>query len=229
MSRISCRRLSTPKPSIVITPPPEDSPNDPHPPPVLDADAVAWLAELESNVLDVRDSLLTAKIAQAHHANSGRAPDPDFKVGDRVMLATAHRRRDYMQAKDGRVAKFMPRFDGPYEVLKAFPHSSIYTLRLPPGAKNHPTFHASQLRAFVPNDDEMFPSRKLAQPGPIVTENGTTEYFIDRTIDERRWGRGRQYLVRWTGYGPEADLWLPRSSLLDTEALDNWEQALPSE
>lgn len=195
----------------------------PTPPPILEADVMAFMAGLEADILDARDSLLTAKISQAHHANSSRAPDPQFKVGDRVMLATAHRRRDFMQAKDGRVAKFMPRFDGPYDILKAYPTSSIYTLRMPPGSKNHPTFHSSQLRAFVENDDSMFPSRKLAQPGPIVTSEGTTEYFIDKIIDERKWGRGHQYLVRWSGYGPESDLWLPGANLVDTIALDAWE------
>jgi hypothetical protein len=50
------------------------------------------------------------------------------------------------------------------------------------------------------------------------------EYFVEKIIDERPRGRGRQYLVRWKGYGPEADLWLPRSELLETEALALWEK-----
>ena len=41
-------------------------------------------------------------------------------------------------------------------------------------------------------------------------------------MDERTRGRGKQYLVRWIGYGPESDLWLPRSELLGTQALENW-------
>ena len=47
-------------------------------------------------------------------------PDPVFKAGKKVRLATAHRRRDYIQGKDGRVAKFMTRYDGPYVIFKAF-------------------------------------------------------------------------------------------------------------
>ena len=43
-----------------------------------------------------------------------------FQSGKKVLLATAHRRRDYIQGKDGRVAKFMTRYDGPYMILKAF-------------------------------------------------------------------------------------------------------------
>ncbi|GLB36665.1 hypothetical protein LshimejAT787_0309520 [Lyophyllum shimeji] len=36
-------------------------------------------------------------------------------------------------------------------------------------------------------------------PGPIVTEDGEEEYFVDRVIDKRVRGVGKQYLVRWRG------------------------------
>jgi Chromo (CHRromatin Organisation MOdifier) domain len=166
--------------------------------------------------------MLAAKITQAHHSKQHRDPDPEFAVNDHVMLATARRRRDYMQAKDGRVAKFMPRFDGPYEVLEAYPESSTYKLALPHASKQCPSFHVSQLRPYIENDAELFPARELARPGPIVTEADTTEYFIEYILDERPRGRGKQYLVRWVGYGPDADLWIPCSELLETEALDKW-------
>jgi hypothetical protein len=164
---------------------------------------------LTNDLLEARDSLTAAKISQAHHANKERAPDREFEVGDRVLLATAHRRRDYMQKKDGRVAKFMPRFDGPFEVTTAFPEASTYTLHLPDSSRTHRTFHSSLLRPHIENNDELFPSRALERPGPIVTEDGEVEYYIDEIIDERTCGRGKQYLVQWMGYGPESDLWLP--------------------
>lgn len=210
-------------PTITVSPP-----NDP---PSISADILSpdaisarrTLEQLETDLLDAKDSLVCAKISQAHQANKSRSPDPVFAVGDRVMLATAHRRRDYIRARDGRVAKFMPRFDGPYEILKAFPDSSLYTLRLPENSKLCPSFHASQLRPFLANNDDLFPHRRLARPGPIVTPSGSEEYFIDRILDERPRGRGKQYLVRWLGYGPDSDLWLPGRELADSEALDAWE------
>ena len=33
------------------------------------------------------------------------------------------------------------------------------------------------------------------------------------------------YLVRWLGYGPEDDEWLPRADMRNTAALDVWENA----
>jgi hypothetical protein len=127
-----------------------------------------------------------------------------------------------MQKNSGRVAKFMPCFDGPFVITRANPSKSAYTLELPNEPERFPTFHALLLRKFVPNDDDLFPSRKLVQPGPVVTENGCEEWLIERILDERVCGRGQQYLVRWQGCGSEEDRWLPGRELVDTEALDNW-------
>lgn len=187
----------------------------------LDADAL--FQRIQISLADAQDSLTAAKISQAHCVNASRSPDPSFLVGDQVLLSTENRRRDYIQRKDGRAAKFMPRFDGPFIVKRAFPDSSLYTLEMPGTARVHPTFHVSLLRKFVSNNADLFPLRERSIPGPVLTDEGRTEFFIDRIVDERRRGRGKQYLVRWTGEGPEGDLWLPRSELVNAECLDKWE------
>ncbi len=71
---------------------------------------------------------------------------------------------------------------------------STYTLDIP-SSSAFPTFHASLLRKFVPNDPELFPSHKFSEPGPILTANGLEEHFVDCVVDERKRGRGKQYLV----------------------------------
>jgi hypothetical protein len=129
-----------------------------------------------------------------------------------------------MQSKDKRVAKLMPHFDGLYRITQAFPDNSTYHLQLPPTSKAHPNFHASQLQPFLANNDESYPGRMRAMPGPIVTSEGNTEYFIDKLLDCCPRGRGKQYLVQWVGYGPEHNMWLPRSELLETEALEIFER-----
>jgi hypothetical protein len=68
----------------------------------------------------------------------------------------------------------------------------------------------------------LFPSRELARPGPVLSPEGLEEYHVQQIIDSRKRGRGYQYLVRWTGYGPEHDRWLPGRELEDCEALDKW-------
>jgi len=181
------------------------------------------ISQLEHDVMEAQDNLLAAKAAQASSTNAHRTNSIVFKAGDRVMLATKNRRRDYMQKGDKRVAKFMPRYDGPYVILEAHPQFSTYTLDLPNSPNIFPTFHVSQLRPYHENDATLFPSREQPRPGPVVTEDGQLENFIDRIIDERRVGRGKKYLVRWVGYGEEDDEWLSRRELEDCEALDVWE------
>lgn len=91
------------------------------------------------------------------------------------MLSTFHRRRDYTQRGDNRVAKFMVRWDGPYRVLHVHPNSSVYTLDLPSTMKIFRTFHSSLLKRFIANDDTLFPARALPRPGPVGTQGGVDE------------------------------------------------------
>jgi hypothetical protein len=174
--------------------------------------------------MEAQDNLLAAKASQATQVNKHRSPALDLHVGDKVMLSTKHRRCEYMQKGDKRVAKFMPRFDGPYTILDAHPETSTYTLDLPNSPNIFPTFHSSQLRTFHANDTALFPSRDLPRPGPVVTEDRQLKTFIERIIDEKKVGRGKWYLVRWVGFGADEDEWLPRRDLEDCEALDVWEQ-----
>ena len=122
------------------------TPNSPVPP-MSDGEDVAHsiMERLMTDILKVRDSLTAAKISQAHHANKECSPDPTFKIRDKVLLTTAHHQRDYMQKKDGHIVKFMPHFNGPFEVMAAFPKSLTYTLRLPDSSKIVHTFHSSLL------------------------------------------------------------------------------------
>jgi hypothetical protein len=183
--------------------------------------AKAMMERIKAVVDEAKDNMLIAKIAQAHAANKHRGKDDVFAIGDKVMLCTFNRRREYKKKHEKRSAKFFPRFDGPYRVVCAHPTFSAYEIDIP-NSRIFPVFHASHLRRFIANDPTLFPSREYARPGPIVTEDGVEEYGVERIIDSRRRGRGWSYLVRWEGYGPEEDTWLPGSELADCEALDRW-------
>lgn len=189
----------------------------------LDAKAAAdLLSNIETDVMEAQDNMLLAKTDQAYHANKGRSPENVYKVGDRVLLSTFHRRREFMQRGDHRVAKFMVRYDGPFRVVQAWPDSSAYTLDLPDGLHIFPTFHASLLRPFIANNDDLFPSRAHEEPGPVVTPDGSHEHVVERVIDRRRRGRGWQYLVTWKGYGPDHNQWMPGREIDDLAALDTY-------
>jgi hypothetical protein len=177
------------------------------------------IADCESQA---KDALIVARVSQAHFANLHRAPEREYKVGDKVLLSTTHRRKEYKDGDKTRVAKFICRFDGPYTVISAFPETSTYTLDLPNSPRTFNTFHSSQLRQFIPNDDARFPGRKVTLQNPIYNEFGEAEFVLDKIIAERRVGRGYQYLVTWLGEGDEENRWLPRRELEDCEVLDKW-------
>ena len=132
-----------------------------------------------------------------------------------------------MQKHDKRVAKFMPRYDGPYTITRAFPESSVYELELPNHPHKFPKFHVSELHPFRANNPDLFPGREHTRPGPIVTEDGVEEWHIERILDQRRRGRGSQFLVKWAGYPDSDATWLPSRSLEECTALDEWFQAHP--
>jgi hypothetical protein len=155
------------------------------------------------DVQEAQDNLTAAKICQAYHTNKHRAPEDVYKVGDLVMLSTENHRRNYKCKGKTRVAKFMPRHDGPYMVTHTFPEHSEYTLKLPNNPNTFPGFHAHLLKGYIPNDPLLFPDREPAHPGPIVTEDGTEEWYINKIVDAHRRGRGVQYLVHYEGYGKE--------------------------
>ena len=176
--------------------------------------ARAKLEELLQSVKDAQDSLFEHKTQQAHFANGHRGPEVVYKVGDRVMLSTANRRRDYKATGDNRTAKLMPRSDGPFQVIQAFPERSVYTLQLPGDTQTFPGFHASQLRRYRDNDDLLYPSRALERPPAVQGEGEEQEWELESIVDRRRRGRGWQYRVQFRGWGAEDEQWRSRRELL---------------
>ena len=105
----------------------------------------------------------------------------------------------------------MPRYDGPWEIIEAHPEISTYKLNLPNSTNIFPTFHASQIKPFIPNNDKHFPSWKNANiPEPLLV------------VANSKINRKPSYLVCWVGFGPEHDEWLPAAMLEENEALDCW-------
>jgi hypothetical protein len=99
----------------------------------------------------------------------------------------------------------MPCYDGPYTIIDTDEEHSKVMLDLPNSPNIFLAFHTSMVILFVENDATLFPGRKFLWPDPVVTEDGSMEYFIWDIIDEKRCGRGYRYLMQWVGYGPEED------------------------
>ena len=138
------------------------------------------------------------------------------------MVDSKDRRARYKSHHTRRSGKLYPRWDGPYEILKASPDSSNYTLKLGPDDKSHPVFHAEKLNLYSPNLDDQFPHRKL-RPPPAVIIDGSEEWVIDEIVDEKTERGVEKCLVHWEGYGIEERTWEPRSELKGTEGLEMWD------
>ena len=107
--------------------------------------------------LEAQDNLLTAKIRQAHQENTHRQLGFPFKIRDRVVLSTKHRRHVYKSGDEPRIAKFMPRFDGPYLIIATNETHSTVTLALPVTIGLHSFRRYVGLPSFIPLS---FPSPK---------------------------------------------------------------------
>jgi hypothetical protein len=179
------------------------------------------IEQLHLDVSEAKDNLRTAKIDQSYFANKKRNPCPIYTNGSLVMLSTLNRRREYKNGEDTRVAKFMPRYDGPYIVVSANTNSSTVTLDIPNQPMVFPTFHTSLVKPFYDNDNNKFPGRTLEKPGPIEVD-GEEEYFVEKILDHKKIGKGHRYLVRWRGYGSSDDRWIRGAELEDNIALDKY-------
>ncbi|KAH6905101.1 hypothetical protein BKA70DRAFT_1225888 [Coprinopsis sp. MPI-PUGE-AT-0042] len=68
-------------------------------------------------------------------------------------------------------------------------------------------------------------------PGKAAgTDAGNNEYTVDRILDERSVRvantTSTEFLVRWKGWPPSTDSWIPLEDADDLEAMDRWEARL---
>jgi hypothetical protein len=174
-----------------------------------------------------RDAEATAKVAMrlAQERYSAQADlrrlDVSFQVGDKVLLSTEH-----LALKNQPSSKFKQRWIGPYSIRRAI-SAVAYELLLPRSLKIHPVFHISLLKPY--REDALNPPPS-APPDPVLNDQGEEEYYVEEILNHRirRLGRGKrlEFLVRWTGYGPDADEWLPLIHVEDTVAYDRYEQEM---
>ena len=116
-------------------------------------------------LISAHDSILEAMVKQTRDVNKRRQEVP-FNEGD-LMYVTAQN----ISFPKCLARKLLPKFLGPYHVLKDFVNSS-FQIELPFHLKIHNVYHASLLRIHHPNDDRLFPGRLDTQiSGEDVTDD----------------------------------------------------------
>ena len=170
-----------------------------------------------------KDNLQAAQKKQAHYANKHRKK-VEYKVGDKVLLSTANLNNEH------RAPKLLPRFVGPFPIVRCVNDVSV-ELQLPPSlSRLHPTFHVSKLKRWVGDTSSQFPGRSqdLAPPPPVY-HDGEQKWEVDKVVKKRSRKVGRktvvEYLVLWKGYAEWEKTWEPASNLKAAkEAVKEFEQ-----
>jgi len=109
---------------------PSKNRNTPHMLPKAEV-ATSLLESIALDTLQAQDNLLTVKVAQSDFANRHRGDEVDIREGNQVLLSTKNQWQEYIQSKSGCMAKFMPRYNGPFVTTTVHPETSNYTLHLP--------------------------------------------------------------------------------------------------
>ena len=143
-----------------------------------------------------------------------RQPQPEYQVGDQVML-NAKNIRTRRPTK-----KLAPKLYGPFRILAKVGTRS-YRLELQDRWRIHNVFHASLLE---PHRANPFSQRPQSRPLPEEVD-GELEYEVERILpSEVRTTRRHQgnrhrnirtlhFLVKWKGYPEDECTWEPGQSL----------------
>ena len=110
--------------------------------------------------------------------------------------------------------KLWPRWIGPFTVQDRI-GDRAYRLDLPPSLKLHNVFHVGVLKPYLDS------GRVQPPPAPLeVLEDGGEIYEVEAVLAHRsiKGRHDKEFLIQWTGYGPEHNSWEPER-YLDAPAL----------
>lgn len=172
-------------------------------------DAAARIQQLHRDLDAAKEHLLKAQQRQAHHADKHRR-EMRFKVGDDVLLSTAHLK---LIGGGDRTAKFTYKYIGPFKIKRVV-NDNAYELDLPPQMQIHPVLNVSRLKAY--HDGRVaFPLRTRAdmRPPPVTTSSDGDEYEVEGILAKRGKGARTEYLVRWKDWPIWEATWERRQNI----------------
>jgi len=154
-----------------------------------------------------------------------------FREGDEVLLDV----RGWSLAGQHSEGTLRHPFVGPLRVLERVA-GNAYRLDLPSRWRIHPVVNVERLQRYIRGDGEEAPlqgeeaQNEGAQPGPVFspeeTRHGEPEYEVERLVSHRvnRRSKQREFLVHWSGWGPEERQWLPEADVKHLEAYKKYLQ-----
>ncbi len=179
--------------------------------------AADFVTDIKTALDRARASIAAAQQRQKQQADKSRR-DIEFAAGDDVYLSTTN-----IKWLEG-AKKLLPPWI-PAKILRKV-SAVAYEVELPDHWRVHPVFHVSLLKPAVRS--AKYPREQDSRPGP-VNEDGDqweAEKIVGERLLKRQQRRTKQYKVRFKGFGPESDLWLPVARLRETMPLliRDWER-----
>ena len=121
----------------------------------------------------------------------------------------------------GRAQKLLPKYIGPYKIVKADRNQSRYTLELPEELVKrhiHPVFHVTCLRPHIGNNDELFPKQEVSKFYDFGTQPDQ-EWLVDKIVGHTWEKNNLKFRVQWDQGN---HTWEPYNECKDLEALDKY-------
>ena len=135
-----------------------------------------------------------------------------YAIGEQVLLNSKN-----LRDRCPGCPKLMPRWIGPYKVLKEVGNVS-YQLELPRELRLlTPVFHVSLLQPWRADG-------RLQPPPPRLLMDGQLVWTIDRILDHRSGKRKnlKEFLIRWEGFDQSQDSWEPEACIHDPQIVQGY-------
>ena len=171
--------------------------------------------QVKWDLMVAHDAIIMNRFQQTFHANKKRRASDLYHVGDHMYLLTQN-----LTLPKSRVRILVPKYIGPYKVVKAHNEASTVTLELPPALVAQwisPTFHTGLVQKFIANNDKLFP--KWDTKSFYDFHQDDKQEWLVEEITSHRWLNSKELKleVRWM-LGDTT--WEPLASCKDLEALD---------
>ena len=164
------------------------------------AQANRMIEQARQRLRKAKECLARAKDRQKAYADTGRR-ELVFEVGQKVLLNVKH-----LNLRTKGSSKLLPKWVGPFTISEKI-GPLAYRLDLQNTLPIHDVFHVSLLKEYRESG--------RVQPPPPALVDEELEHEVEGILAHRdvRFGPRsrkprREYLVAWTGYGPEHNLWV---------------------